>query len=829
MADLIPPPPKTLPRWSQVWHLPVLVVGMALLAGGLYLAKPRFVPPDYPAMLDTVQQYLRAGNTQEAGLRLNLMNDEGMALQPDPVRGRYYQYLGDHDWLVYTDLYPVPVTTKESTAQLRKVIDAYATAEDDFDRDLDGQAMQRWARALMHLNREADALAVVDRMHSSDADKRYQIIRQLIEEYRGQGDPEAFARLLDRFERSLRDEKDKRKQTQQRQWVANVRARHYVEVDDPQRAIDYINREMQRLRAAGAADSPQLLVLLARAYQAVADFDNATRLYGVAQQMVSDSHKLNGPILVGLAQIELAVGGEGFEERAHVLFSRAAREHPMGEAYIDALIGRAHVEAMMRRLNDAVDHFRLAIAQLLDNTPAWDPRREEVTAKIASHVDRAIDLEEYEDALDYLSLLLPMYDRGRALPARLLLQFAQIHEQIAGQRKAHADALDPLTWAGPGDPPLAARRSAYQESAQHFGHSAQYFKRHADAVTVIDDESHGQSLWSAGANFDNAQRWGEAIDIYAEFVSSRPGDDGQQLKARHHLGQAYMADRQYQSAIGIFNDLIDQNPQSNWAYESLVPLARCYAATQQADAAVRVLLGIVDGHPGIRPESETYRQALIDLARTYYQQGQQDPVYFVSAIERLDTAVERYGHTPQGPVLRYMLADSLRRSSRALTEQAENARSERQRLAFQAERAERLRTAEMYYDQVITELEARFAAARSELENLYLRNAYFYKADCSYDRRDFALAIDRYREAAQRWSQHPASLVAQVQIVNAYCEMQEFQQAYVANQNALWQLSQMPDEVFDRPDMPMTRQHWEDWLRWSSELKLLDKQSASVQ
>lgn len=827
MPDLTPPPAKKTASWTSVWQLPVLLVGMGLLGVGLYLAVPRYTPPDFHGMLDTVQEYLQASNPEEARQRMDKLVEAGIEEQDDPTRGRYYQYLGDHDWLVYSDMYPVPVETTESTKQLKKVVEAYETAE-DFDRDLDGQAMKRWAEALVLLGREDEGLKIVDRMDASDADKRYAMIRDLIEKHRRDGDPKAFARMLDRFEQTLRDEKNKKKQLEQRQWVAQLRAQHYLDVNDPQRAIDYINREMQRLRAAGAKDAPALLVLLGQAYQAVADFENARRLYAVAQQMIHDSDALNGRILVGQAQIELAVGGEGFEERALVLFSRGAKEHPMGEAYIDALIGRAHVEAMLQRVTNSTDHFRLAIAQLLDNTPAWDPRREDATTKIGSHVDRSIDLEQYDDALDYLSLLLPMYDGGKALPPEMLKQFAVIHERLGETRMARADSMDPLTWAGPGDPPVAARRNAYQEAAHHYGRSAEYYKRHADTVTVIDDQAHGQSLWMAGENFDKAQRWPDAIDVYAEFVTTRPSD-GEQIKARHHLALAYMADRQYQSAIGIFKDLIDENPQSNWAYESLVPMARCHTALDQTDAAVRVLLSIVDGHPGIRPESETYREALVDLARTYYLQGQNDPVYFVSAIERLDTAVERYGHTTDGPVLRYMLADSLRRSSRALTRQAQDARSERQRLAFQAERTERLRNAEMYYDQVITELEARFAAARSDLENLYLRNAYFYKADCAYDRRDFTVAIDRYREAAQRWSDHPASLVAQVQIVNAYCELQEFQQAYVANQNALWQLSQMNDEVFDSPDMPMTRKHWEDWLRWSSELKLLDKQSASAE
>ncbi|MEM1109895.1 MAG: tetratricopeptide repeat protein [Planctomycetota bacterium] len=826
MPNLTPPASTKTVSWTSVWQLPVLLVGVGLLGVGLYLAAPRYVPPDFPGMLDTVDQYLEADNPEEARVRMDTLVEAGIENEDDLIRGRYYQYLGDHDWLVYSDLYPVPVDTPESAAQLKKVVEAYEQAE-DFGRTLDGLAMQRWAEALVLQGFEDEALAVVDRMDAKDADKRYGLIRRLIESHRADGDPKAFARMLDRFERTLRDERDKKEKLKQRQWLAELRARNFLDVNDPQRAIDFINREMQRLRSEGAEDAPELLVLLGRAYQDVADFDNARRLYGVSQQIIPDSDPLNGRILTGLAQIELAVGGEGFEDRAHTLFSRAAKEHPMGEAYLDALVGRAHVEAMMGRVADAVDHFRVAVAQMMESTPAWDPRRASLTEKVSSHVDRSLDLEQYDDALDYLSLLLPMYDGGKALPTPTLKQFGQIHEQIGSARMERAESMDPLTWAGPGEPPVKARRNAYQEAAHHYGRSAEYYKRHADTVTVIDDTAHADSLWRAGENFDLAQRWPDAIDVYAEYVTTRPGD-GQQLKARHHLAQAYMADRQYESAIGIFKDLIDENPQSNWAYASLVPMARSYTASEQTDAAVRVLLSIVDGHPGIRPDSETYREALVDLSRTYYLQGQDDPVYFVSAIERLDTAVERYGNTNDGPVLRYMLADSLRRSSRALADQANDARSERQRLAFQAERTDRLRKAEMFYDQVITELEARFDAARSDLENLYLRNAYFYKADCAYDRRDFTVAIEWYREAAQRWSDHPSSLVAQVQIVNAYCELQEFQQAYVANQNALWQLSQMDDEVFDSPDMPMTRQHWEDWLRWSSELKLLDKQSASA-
>ena len=41
-------------------------------------------------------------------------------------------------------------------------------------------------------------------------------------------------------------------------------------------------------------------------------------------------------------------------------------------------------------------------------------------------------------------------------------------------------------------------------------------------------------------------------------------------------------------------------------------------------------------------------------------------------------------------------------------------------------------------------------------------------------------------------------------------------------------LERMDDEAFDRPEVPMTRQHWQDWLRWTSELDLFERQAASA-
>ncbi len=207
--------------------------------------------------------------------------------------------------------------------------------------------------------------------------------------------------------------------------------------------------------------------------------------------------------------------------------------------------------------------------------------------------------------------------------------------------------------------------------------------------------------------------------------------------------------------------------------------------------------------------------------KLYYRLGEKHGDYYVEAIERLDEAVKQYGNTAEGPELRYLLADAYRRSIGALEDKIKQQESPSRRMELQAEKDDRLREAQMYYNQVLTELDARPENTLSPLEVLYLRNSYFYQADCAFDRGQFERSIELYDLAARRYKQHPASLVALVQIVNAHCELGQFQEAKVANERARRQLQRIPEKAFDDPSvLPMSRQRWEDWLEWTTKVDL---------
>lgn len=122
------------------------------------------------------------------------------------------------------------------------------------------------------------------------------------------------------------------------------------------------------------------------------------------------------------------------------------------------------------------------------------------------------------------------------------------------------------------------------------------------------------------------------------------------------------------------------------------------------------------------------------------------------------------------------------------------------------------------YDQVCVTGAARDPARLSALERIALRNAFFFRADCAFDLGRDEDAIAHYDVAANRYADDPASLVAMIQIVNAYARMGRWQEARTANERARQRFRELPEQAFDRDDLPLERRHWERWLDASTEL-----------
>jgi tetratricopeptide (TPR) repeat protein len=145
--------------------------------------------------------------------------------------------------------------------------------------------------------------------------------------------------------------------------------------------------------------------------------------------------------------------------------------------------------------------------------------------------------------------------------------------------------------------------------------------------------------------------------------------------------------------------------------------------------------------------------------------------------------------------------------------------------ALEAMRERRLRRALELYERVRSDLELKDPRRRGELERAMLRNATFYRGDCAFDLGDYESAIKYYDTAAQRYGDEPGSLVAMVQIVNAYAALGKWREAETAHERARTRLEQLPEESWERSDVPMGRRHWERWLESSV---MLEERRASA-
>lgn len=819
--------------WSQVWQLPVLLLGLGLLLIGTYMALPGSDPDDFHGTLADAELLLEKNKLDEAQVRLDEVQVRMNEVQaPVSEVGYFWQLYAD---LNFKKLYETGVVgqhgVEAALPDYERIVEYYANAKDN-GRELVGPSLRYYVRSLVALGKDTQALAILDGMSGTEAAQRHWILRDMIERRRIDSPQvdhavlDAIKPLMARFRGDIKAMADKATARKQEVWADGFHASLLMQAELPQAAIDYLLRRIQRMTSpSGDLDLAPLIVKLAQAYQAIEEPKDAEQQYLRAQQMIEPSDELNADILVGLGRLALAQSTGQQLEQALEYFREAEEGYPSSsDAHIAALIGRADCEANLGDHAAAVRYFDLAVREMLDRTRTWDPRRESSAKTINTQFERAIDMDEFDRAKDYLDVLVLL--EGDKPGEELLLNLAVTCERIGDQRDVEAKRS---AMREPGQAPLSveARRLANQQAASFYAQAAQYYEQHAGIVTIEKNEAHGRSLWSSAVNYDRSQKWSEAIRVYDEYIRTRDGDP-KRLRAIRNLAQAYMANHEYRPALGQFQKLIEDYPRSPETFSSLVPMARCLNELGRTDQAIETLILVIDDHEAITPESVEYQQALVSLCKLYHSKGADDPVLYIRAIELLTEAVQRYGQTEDGPLLRYLLADSNRRSIPDMDEQIASTQSQAAQQAIQGERKYRLQQAQVLYNQAISGLEAKRSAELTldSVEQVYLRNAYFYQADCAYDRRVFEQAIQLYNTAANNYTDDPASLIARVQIVNANCELGRFKQARIANDMARQQLERIPDSAFEDENLPMKREHWEDWLRWTSDRNLFTSQAS---
>ena len=791
--------PGKLPPWSQVWQLPLLLFAIGFFAIAIWLAMPQGQVDDFPSALAEIEQQVESGQIEIAKVRLQeVAQHMNRATKADLARFKLLN--GDV-------VFKIQRINNTNDFERHKIVQRLYGEAREMGVKLDGTHKHRLAETLVALGEDEAALKVVDTLTDQPAVQRYTVIKQIIDRRLDAGDkPTTLVKMIDQFLGELKNEEDAVQRRRREIWAIGLKMQGLMDEGAPDEAISQLLRQIVRLKADGESDLAPLQVLLAKGYYAKAEFDLADQQFRSAQQELDDNDELNADVLVGQARIMIDRSRD--YQNAMDLFAQAHRQYPSSRAFWDSVVGMGVCNAWMGYHVEAIKHFGEAVALLNEM-----PRRAESKIVHLANIARSQhglhdDKQDHLMALQYLALLRRLFPEG--LIADDQLMFAMTHERAA--RKLLEDAKK--------KPSKAGKKLANREAWDHFNKSAGHYRQHEMQIRIKSPGAARQSLWHAAVNYDSANEWDDAIAMYQQYIKA--GDETpKQVEAIGKLGLAYMAQKDYDAALEQFRLLDTSHPRSNVTHNILVSMARCYMAKSEPDIAKSVLVRVVSDHDQIRPESIVFRDALKELGRMHYRLGE-----YAHAIERLDQAVKRYGDTPDGPSLSFLLADAYRKSVPLIEDSVANAVSEIARAKLVAERASRLEKARTLFDRVVTDLRQRDQKSLSNLERLQLRNAYFYRADCAFDLGQYENSIALYDDAANRFSEHPSSLMALVQIVNANCELGNVQAAKVANRRAREQLKRIPEEAFEDESLPMTRQHWQDWLRWADELDLFSSKQA---
>lgn len=806
------------PPLRDLWQAPVLALGAALFVGGIIAAfatKPDF---DVEAALARAQTMLDEGDSTGSLAELNgkLLEKLGVGDAPEPKRLEF------HRLRLNAMSHEIRAKNLGSEENYRRVLAEVKTLE-SMGATLDAGELARTIEAHLALGDLNAAIERVNQIPSSDSDDRRQlmlkqVIRAAMDSLR---DSPSDSRTPQRFEQALalltRLGADPTLDERDRAWTIARQAELRLEAGYNAEAVGHLLREMQRIDRLDSEQAGELYLLLGTAYFNLGQHDEAIRRLNQADSTLGPTDQKRASANVMLARIALQ---RGDAEQARERFAFVTTSFAGSADTREAWLGLAEAEGGLGNFDASAEAYETLVQDLRRGgaegalgvpEPLGPPSRAPVSQRIiASLRDRAEERLERGDpmsSLRFAQLAERVRDEKDA-PAWAALAQARAHRVLADSKadasapsgdRSRLDEADPVS--------LREIKTRYLEAATQF-------RRHAQMVIGSDDRAFAESLWHAADSADLAGDFESAIRWFGEYANGRP-NDARRDSARFRLARAHDAREELAPAVNLYRDLIAENPSSGEGFRSYVPLARALLRDRDEtnDAEAENLLRRVLSGQIIAPSAPEFRVALDELGRHLLR-----TVRHPEAISRLTESLERYPESPDRLVVRFRLAEALRQSGGELADRLRQGMPESQRRELERLRQERLRQAMAEYERVALRLDEPVGARLNEVESSAVRNAFFFRADCAFDLGDFARAIEFYDAAAQRFSDDPASLVAMVQIVNAYAATGRWDEARTAHERARQRFRELPADSFDRPDMPMDRRHWERWLDSVAEL-----------
>ncbi len=810
-AESAPEPASGPPRLRDLWQAPALILGAGLLVAGLAAALSSREEFDLAAALDGAERLVHAGEAEAALSRLNTEILPHIDAPTTSLEQRRHFHLLLADSLDAAQRHHGAAHPENS----KRIVEEYERVE-SMGQPLDPERIERTARALIELGRIDEALRRIGSLGDEEGARRIGLRKRAVNQMLAAVEPRLHHGLTHSDVQEVIDvlgalTADNAATEHDRVWAVARQGELRIKAGYPEAAIDHLLPALHRLTHLEGHHAGELFGLLGRAYFDLGQVSEAETHLTRAEGMLDDGSDEKGEVQLMLARCSSM---RGDRDEARERFAAAASSYAASHLAPEALLGLAESEAALGSHTRAMEAYTRLLDVMADRGHSTPEFIDLVNASLRDRTDDRLSANDPELALRFAALGERLHS-GHKLPAWVLLAMAEGNRTI-GER-LYAKLVGPagtVEWEYV-DPVTRA------EIRRTFSIAASRFREHAKAM-IEDDVVYGRSLWASGECFDRAGDVDMAIVSFGEYASGRPSDP-MRFGARFRLAQAHQARGDFTMAADLYRSLINDDPSSGERFRSIVPLVQCLLAdTDPANDAEgeQMLQQMLAG--GMSPEAPEFRLALNELGALYYRSAR-----YPQAIERLTESLERFPGAHDASMIRYMLADALRLSSAQIGASLALAMPQAQRQELSALRDQRLAQALTLYQEICDSSVDRDLRRMSELDLIALRNAFFYRADCAFDLGRYEQAIDYYDAAANRYANDAASLVAMIQIVNAYTKMGQLAEAQTANERARQRFRELPDEAFQRADLPLERRHWERWLESTTELAQQTESNAS--
>jgi tetratricopeptide (TPR) repeat protein len=779
--------------------VPTLGISVAALVIGLAVTMLHRPTPDYDALLDGAEKRIEARRFVEA---LDALNHKlGPLVGRESFTPEYRRRF--HTLRARAIAFAQSELTERQEPNDRNIVSEYREAE-RMGATLTPQDTLFLGLAYLGMGQLEPALSRADSMPPTERPKRHELYRIAISQL-DVSTPGGRDQIIDFVTRFL---DDPTLGINDRAWAELQRARVLTATGDYAGVADRLLRSYPQWAQAAPERRAALSIELGSAQLELGDLEAARASLELGERLADSQSTERGQAIVLLGRLD-ELAGNPMEARDR--YQRVLRELGWAKAAQAARLGLAEVYAADGETDLALDLFQEAIAELQVGGPGGGVDAAVLESALLMQYRSQASAGHAVEALRYARLA-EQVGGGERSPA-LLLALADAHTALADQLIERAGEQ-----AGGHADRMLLDAATRDEVRIHLRSAGGYYALHADQVT-LDEQAFERSTWLSAVCFDRAGDLDLAERHLTTFVTAI-SESPMRAEARYRLGRIYQARSRHSAAEEAFRTLIEDanNPDTGkgvgpFALKAYVPLAETLLAdaNPENDREALALLERVLGGGLVGPDSEEYRNALVELGTLHYLDGQ-----YVQAIERLREALARYAGERIEQVIRFKLADSFRLEGERIGMALTQAMPGSERRELERMREERLRSAIEQFELARDGLEGIRELSAAEREAL--RSAYFFLGACAYDLRDYELAVKHYAAAHAKYSNDPAALVPLIQIVSARLEQGELALARAANERAQRLYQSFPDEVWDNSDLPLTRDDWQRWFQASERL-----------